>query len=192
MHWLPLPSRSRQLWPLVILSGLLLLTVPLAVVGCGPTAGVLGTHAIPSPTLTQQQVVLATVHVQATLDASCPMSTPQPGIFAPNLPTQGYAGAFVDNATTVMPADQPLYEYVILAGNRKANPQQGLLIVQRLVRDPCADATPNDGMVWTYYNTPFQQGHVQLTGVVGDTVTFTTAHGGSRVHRFDFVTGQFL
>jgi hypothetical protein len=35
-------------------------------------------------------------------------------------------------------------------------------------------------------------GHVQMTAVAGDTVTFTTADGGSTVHRFDFVTGQFL
>jgi len=44
---LPISSRSRPLWPLVILSGLL--TVSLAVVGCGPApvSGVLGTLATP-------------------------------------------------------------------------------------------------------------------------------------------------
>jgi hypothetical protein len=183
------PSPARQIWSLLILS--CCLAAPIALVSCGQSPGTLGVGgnaATPSPTWTPGQVV----PTQPTLDVSCPMSTPQPGIFAPSLPTQGYAGAFVDNSTAVMPTDQPRYEYWILAGNRKANPQQGLLIVQRYVRDPCADATPNDGTVWTYYDTPFQQGHVQLTGVVGDTVTFTTRDGGSTVHRFDFVTGQFL
>jgi hypothetical protein len=189
MRWMSFPSRSRHVPWLVILS--CCLAVPLALVGCGQGHGVLGaaTHAATSlPTLTPGQVGQA----QATVDASCPAPTPQPGIFVPDLPTQGYAGAHVDNVTTVMPADQPRHYYVILAGNRKANPQQGLLIVQRLVRDPCADGTPNDGTVWTYYDTPFQQGHVQLTGVAGDTVTFTTTDGGSIVRRFDFVTGRFL
>lgn len=189
MRWMSLPSHSRQACLLVILS--CCLTLPLALVGCGQGLSVrgAGTHAAtPSPTLTPAQAAQR----QATLSASCPAPTAQPGIFAPTLPSQGYAGAFVDNTTTVMPADQPWYYYVILAGNRKANPQQGLLIVQRFVRDPCADATPNDGTVWTYYDTPFQQGHVQLTGVAGDMVTFITADGGSTVHRFDFVTRQFL
>jgi hypothetical protein len=89
-----------------------------------------------------------------------------------------------------MPADQPLYDYVILAGNRKANPAQGLLIVTRLARDPCAN--PTSSAAWTYYDTPVQQGHVQMLAAAGDVVTFKTASGDSQAHRFDFVIGQFL
>jgi hypothetical protein len=183
--------------------------LPLCVVGCGRASDVLGAGAAPSPTLTQKQVALATYAAYETAVAgqphapkypgtlgtpvaSCPLPTPQPGIVAPSLPTQGYPDAVVDNSTAAIPADHPQFDYVILAGNRKSNPQQGLLIVQRFVTDSCADPTPNGGTVWTYYNTPLQQGHVQLTRVAGDTVIFTTAHGGGGAQRFDFVTGQFL
>lgn len=183
--------------------------LPLAVVGCGRASNGLGAGAAPAPTLTQKQVALATYAAyetavagqphapkypgpQATPIISCPMPTPEPGIVAPSLPTQGYPDAVVDNSTAAIPADHPQFDYVILAGNRKSNPQQGLLIVQRFVTDPCADPTPNGGTVWTYYDTPLQQGHVQLTRVAGDTVIFTTAHDGGGVQRFDFVTGQFL
>jgi hypothetical protein len=191
MPQMSFPSHARQACSSVILS--CCLAGPLALAGCGQSPSALGhgTHiAIPSPTWTPGQVV----QTQQTMDASCPAPTPQPGITQPSLPSQGYAGAFVDNTTTVMPADQPRYYYIILAGNRKANPQQGLLIVQRFLCDPCAgtNGTPNYDTVRTYYDTPFQQGHVQLTGVVGDMVTFTTKDGGSTVHRFDFVTGRFL
>ncbi len=209
MGWIPflrLQGRSRHHWLLVILSGLFI--VLLAVAGCGQVSGVVGAETTPSPTLTLKQAALATVAAQGTALASethapkdpgtetpitsCPMATPLPGIFAPSLPTQGFSDARVDNATAVMPADQPLYVYDLFAGSRKSNPQQGLLIVQRFLRDPCASPTPTGGTQWTYYNTPFQQGHVQMTGVAGDTVTFTTAGGGSTVYRFDFVTGHFL
>ena len=178
----------------------------LAIAGCGQTPGVLG--AAPTPTLTQKQALLATVAAQETIaangprapketstpstpPASCPMPTPQPGINGVSLPTQGYYDAEVDNSTAVIPSDHSQFEYIILAGSRKSNPQQGLLIVQQIVADPCADQTPLSATnLFTYYNTPYQQGHVQLTGVSGDTVTFTTASGGTTGH-FNFVTGQF-
>lgn len=200
-------SRMRaHRWGVALLCCLVWL-LPLAVVACGQTAGARGsgTGAMPSPTLTQKQALLATVAAQETAaangphapkhpqtetpPATCPMPTPQPGIYVPSLPNQGYPDANVDNSTATIPADQPRYEYYILAGDRKSNPRQGLIIVQRMASDPCANPTP-DGSV-TYYDTPYQQGHVQLTAVVGDSVTFTTANGGGAIHRFDFVTGQF-
>jgi hypothetical protein len=206
MPFLPRPSRSRYLRPWVILSCFLMLL--LAVVGCGQVSGVLGAGATPSPTLTLKQAAMATMAAQGTAlasephapkhpetpPASCPEPASTPEIVPDvSLPTQGYADANLDNSTTaVTPPDQPLYVYVIMAGNRKSNPKQGLFIVSRLMRDPCASPAPNGGEASTYYNTPFQQGHVQMTGVAGDTVTFTTADGGGIVHRFDFVTGQFL
>ncbi len=180
----------------------------LAVAGCGQTPGGLG--AAPTPTLTQKEALLATVAAQETIAAngpratkqpgtsstwvaSCPMPTPQPGINGVSLPTQGYYDAEVDNSTAVIPSDHSQFEYIILAGARKSNPQQGLLIVQQIVADPCSYPTPPSSNMgpMVYYNTPYQQGHVQLTGVSGDTVTFTTASGGGTIRHFNFVTGQF-
>lgn len=188
---------------IVVLLCCLVWVLPLAIIACGQASGA---GATPSPTVMQKQARLATAFAaQETAAASephatkypqtetpitsCPMPTPQPGIYAPSLPNQGYPDANVDNSTATIPADQPRYDYYILAGDRKSNPQQGLIIVQRMAGDPCANPTP-DGSV-TYYDTPYQQGHVQLTAVVGDSVTFTTANGGGVIHRFDFVTGQF-
>jgi hypothetical protein len=184
------------------------LALPVVLVGCGQVSGVLVAGATPAPTLPLKQAAMATMAAQGTALAnephapkhpetpstSCPEPASTPEIVPDvSLPTQGYADANLDNSTTaVTPADQPLYVYVIMAGNRKSNPKQGLFIVRRLVRDPCASPTQNGGDASTDYNTPFQQGHVQMTAVAGDTVTFTTADGGSTVHRFDFVTGQFL
>ena len=205
MHPNWLAPRTRSLRLLVLMSGSL--TMLLAVAGCGQVTGLAGNRTMPTPTWPLKQVAIATMEAQETALAnaphppkpspvsgtpisSCPIPTPQPGIFAPDLPTQGYADAVVDNSTAVMPADQPLYDYAILAGNRKSNPLQGLLIVMRLVSDPCAN--PTSGSEWTYYDTPVQQGHVQLISTAGDTVTFMTASGGGHTYRFDFVTGQFL
>src|SRR5258708_38667797 len=78
MRWMSFPSRSRHVPWLVILS--CCLAVPLALVGCGQGHGVLGaaTHAATSlPTKAPWQMGQA----QATVDASCPAPTPQPGIF---------------------------------------------------------------------------------------------------------------
>lgn len=193
-------SRTQMHRWLAALLCCLVWLLPLALVACGQVAG-----ARPSPTMTQKQSALATMAAQETAAAngphtpkhpvtetpvsSCPMPTPQPGIYAPSLPTQGYADAFVDNETATIPTDQRRYEFIILAGNRKSNPQQGLIIVERRASDPCANPTPDSSM--TYYDTPYLQGHVQLTGVDGDSVTFTTANGSAVTHRFDFVTGQF-
>ena len=201
-----LPALRDHSWPPTLLL-CLGCALTLAIAGCGQAPGGLG--ASPTPTLTQKEALLATVAAQETIAAngsrapkqtsvpitpptSCPMPTPQPGIYAPSLPTQGYNDASVDNSTAVIPSDHAQFEYAILAGARKSNPQQGLLIVIQLVVDPCAAQTPSNSMgLLTYYNTPYQQGHVQLTGVSGDTVTFTTASGGGTIRHFNFVTGQF-
>src|SRR5258708_16484985 len=123
--------RPRALRPLVVLG--CSLAVLLALVGCRQATNRVGDGTVPMSTLTSKQAALATTAAGATAISntpypqkhpvsvtpitSCPMPTPQPGIFAPSLPTQGYPNAVVDNSIAVMPADQPLYDYAILAGN---------------------------------------------------------------------------
>lgn len=137
MGWIPFlplplssPSRSRPRWPLVMLS--CCLALPVALVACRQVSGMLGVEATPSPTLTLKQAALATMAAQATVlasethtpkhpetpPASCPRPASIPSIVDEvSMPTRGYADANVDNSTTaITPADQPLYEYDVIAG----------------------------------------------------------------------------
>ncbi len=58
------------------------------------------------------------------------------------------------------------------------NPQQGMILVQRLTQDPCAPgAQPTQQ---TSYDTPYQAGRLTLAALSGDTVSFTAASGRVR------------
>ncbi len=143
---------------------------------------------VPSATATLQYVAPKTPPTQGMATSrptSCPRDTPEPtGIYA------GDNGGFheqITNYAVIAPTPTRLIIYLLYAGAYKANPQQGLIIEAQLNSDTCASSAP--GFQSAYYRTPTQQGAVTLTKIVGDTVTFTTASGGSGT--FDFVSGQY-
>lgn len=115
---------------------------------------------------------------------SCPMPLVQSGI------TVGIPAGFPDhivNVAVVAPQTGRPFEYEVFAGSQLDNPRQGVLIVVRMDRDPCAPGAA--GTKFKTYETPSQQGDVTLTQLSGDSVSFTTAAGGSG--HFDYITGQF-
>ncbi len=156
---------------------------------CGWIAAACAASAPPPPASTSTpmaHIQTPTTQVIATsLPTACPRDTPQPtGIYS------GDNGGFhelITNYAVIAPTPTRLIIYVLYAGAYKATPQQGLIIVTQLNSDPCASSAP--GFQSAYYRTPTQQGAVTLTKIVGDTVTFTTAGGGSGT--FNFVSGQY-
>lgn len=79
--------------------------------------------------------------------------------------------------------------YVIYAGALDEDPQQGVLVVLRLNRDPCAAATGGSDTYQRTYNDPSRQGALTLTAIDGDRVIFTSANGSTGA--FNYVTGQY-
>ncbi len=77
--------------------------------------------------------------------------------------------------------------YTIYSGSFNAEPQQGLLIVYKGVKDPCAEA--REQYEPQLLLTPFKSGALTLLTIDEDTVTFKTADG--TLGRFDFTTGIF-
>ena len=140
---------------------------------------------IPKSTVTFQTQTPTTQALATSRPTSCPRDTPQPtGIYS------GDSGGFheqITNYAVIAPTPTRLTIYVLYAGAYRATPQQGLIIVTQLNSDPCASSAP--GTQIAYYRTPTQQGAVTLAKIVGDTVTFTTASGGSGT--FNFVSGQY-
>jgi hypothetical protein len=120
----------------------------------------------------------------AGYSASCPQPLAQPGLFTGD--TGGFHERIV-NGAVIAPTSARPFEYILYAGALRANLQQGMVIVLRLDRDPCAPgAAPTQVR---YFKTPFQQGALTLTSLQGDTVGFTMASGSSG--RFNYLTGQF-
>ena len=79
------------------------------------------------------------------------------------------------------------YRDALYAGSLAANRLQGSVIVTRFNQDPCAAGGSGDFM--KAYDTPYLDGALTLTGISGDTVTFTTS--GERAGAFAFMSGQF-
>jgi hypothetical protein len=144
------------------------------------TAAAKGPRAAKQP---NQAPIQAPIQAPGHL-ASCPQPLAQPGLFIGD--TGGFHERIV-NGAVIAPTSARPFEYILYAGALRANPQQGMVIVLRLVQDPCA---PGAGSTQVrYFKTPFQQGAVTLTSLQGDTVGFTSASGSSG--RFNYVTGQF-
>lgn len=180
-------------WLLVIATSVafgLILVVSTFAIGAGSDGG---SHGQISP---QKAAVLTQVAAQATAaakgphapkhyinpPASCPR-TIQTGIY-PNLD-----GSFHENLINVASAiSSQGVPYAIYAGTLNSDPQQGILIVMRMQKDPCAAG--NQGSSIQRYLTPSRQGALTLTKIADDTVVFKTASGGTG--QFNYVTGQFL
>jgi hypothetical protein len=65
-------------------------------------------------------------------------------------------------------------------------PSQGVILVSVQPLNPCAQG--NFGSAKLYDSTG-QQGAITITGISGDSATFTTSSGAQGT--FDFVTGTF-
>lgn len=79
--------------------------------------------------------------------------------------------------------------YVIQAGSKSDEPQQGMLVVTRVSLDPCADIASGQVAQPQYFASPFKEGAVRITEIDGDDVILTTSSG--RTVRFGYVVGQF-
>jgi hypothetical protein len=120
----------------------------------------------------------------ATPPASCPVQGVQSNINVDVLPGDP---DHITNVATIAPAPGRPFVYQVYAGSAAGNAQQGILIVMRRDMDPCAPTA--QGSTFTRFATPYQRGAVTLTAISGDTVSFTTAAGGSG--HFNYITGQF-
>lgn len=124
--------------------------------------------------------------------ASCPYHGAT-GIYVSQTPVQTpfhKDGAFYSTAGAFSSVGD---YYMIYAGATRSDPQQGVLYVEVSDRDPCADsptrAAQYSGLKGPFLS-PFRQGALTLTQIVGDTVDFTTADGGSG--SFNYVSGTYL
>ena len=174
-----------------IVATILFAAVAMAAAGSAPTSPA-------SPISPQKQAILRQIAAQATAAANSPHAPkhPQPApTSCPLLPLDvgihpDFPASFPDKVSTVAviapTASQP-YEYLVFAGSRLGNSQQGMLIVVRSYQDACAPGAPGDTV--TYYNTPYQDGTITLTQISGSTLTFTAATG--IVGHFDYLTGTF-
>lgn len=113
---------------------------------------------------------------------SCPY-TPQTGIF-PYHEGDGFHENLINVAWAMSSQGVP---YAIYAGALKNDPQQGVIFVLQFQKDPCATT---GGAAEKVFTTPFHQGALKLVKIVGDTIAFTIANGGTG--RFNYVTGKFL
>src|SRR5262249_13382437 len=126
---------------------------------------------------------------------SCPVShLPQPGVVKEAFPNSN-PGYVFQSAAIGVSGGQP---YTILAGYVRSNPAQGVISVQPISLDPCKDFVAHLGKpasqanvalpVWTAPS--HTAGAITLTGLSGNTVSYTTA--GGKAGHFDYVTKAFL
>jgi hypothetical protein len=113
----------------------------------------------------------------------------RPGIFpAGELPFHA-DGTFTTETEVVSSAGDP---YFIYSGALQSDPQQGLLLVMREDKDPCAVAAgrvPSRAYMRSYLS-PFRRGALTLTQIVGDMVAFSVADGSRG--SFNYALGQYL
>lgn len=190
------PIRKLGRWVLAIAIGTsasLVLVITVLAFQSDPTA----IH-IPS----KQQVLQQMLSDQATAEARLPriVKSPQPQPTAPascpgpapsTMIIPGDNGQFkqqsIVNSVGAVPVENVPYYVLIFSGARGSNPQQGLIIVERLPKDLCAPGFQTNQLL--YFDTPYQRGALTITRVSGDIVTFTTAVGPTGT--FNFMTGKF-
>ena len=157
----------------------------------GPTQPGSGGKQLPTPPLHY------VAHKQTTPSpyiSSCPIAQlPQPGVIQEALPNADPTYAF-QSAAIGISGGQP---YMVEAGYVRSKPTQGVISVQPISLDPCKDFVSHLGQpasqasvappVWT---EPLQKGAITLTGVSGNTVSFTTA--GGKAGHFDYVAQVYL
>jgi|GEM_PF-4623504 hypothetical protein len=121
---------------------------------------------------------------------SCP-HTVVPGIF-PYRPDGYIRDANLVNTAVVLPGPNDPHWYWIFAGAAPDDAQQGVFIVVRFFKNPCAaEATGKDVLpTMQMYHTAHRQGALTLIRVDGDTVIFRAASGS--IGRFNPITGQFV
>jgi hypothetical protein len=159
----------------------------------GPTSSGSGGKQLPTP----HSYSVADKHTTPSpYISSCPLShLPQPGVEQGPLPNFSNSSYSFQSAATGVSGGQP---YFILAGYARSNPTQGVISVQPISLDPCKDFVAHLGKsasqasaampVWT---APSQTGGaITLTGVSGNTVSYTTASG--KAGHFDYTTKTFL
>lgn len=124
---------------------------------------------------------------------SCPGPLPQPGVIQEGFPDHDPTYAFQSAAIGVSGGKA----YTILAGYVRSKPTQGVISVQPISLDPCKDfvaqmqsPTSQATIAVPVWNAPSQEGAITLTGVSGDTVSYTTADGTAG--HFNYVTKAFL
>lgn len=125
--------------------------------------------------------------------ASCPEPSGGQATIVPrsNIDPAAARSVNITNGATIPPSQGRPFDYLIIAGALQNNPQQGVLVVIRQPKDPCAQGPQGQTKL---YNSPFQQGALTLTQISGDTVSFTTAASGTAAGgtgQFNYITGQF-
>lgn len=120
----------------------------------------------------------------APVVTSCPQKI-TPGIFRAGEQSDYIMHTYIleNAAVAVASTGTP---YFLLAGALQSNPQQGVVLVQRVRVDPCATTGeyPINADVM-----PSQAGALTITGINGDTVAFRSTTGTTGT--FDYVTDQF-
>ncbi len=103
--------------------------------------------------------------------------------------TLPYSGEqnLVNQAWVVLSTGDP---YEIWAGATDTDPQQGVLVVFRMDKDPCKVAPDQTLAYMRSFPSPTRSGALTLTGMSGDTVQFSEAGGGNG--SFNFVTSQYV
>ncbi len=120
--------------------------------------------------------------------ASCPNPV-QTGISPVGEPSFHADATFTTEAQVVSSVGDP---YFIYAGALQSDPQQGVLLVMREDKDPCAvwvGRVPAHGYTRLYLS-PTRGGALTLTQIVRDTVAFSVADGSHG--SFNYVTEQYL
>lgn len=125
---------------------------------------------------------------------SCPISVlPQPGVIKEGFPNTDPTYA-IQSAAIGVSGGQP---YTIFAGYVRNKPTQGVIWVQPIPLDPCKEFVSQQGkpasqasVTMPVWNVPSQDGAITLTGVSGNTVSYTTA--GGKTGHFDYMVHVFL
>src|SRR5579884_1725499 len=164
----------------------------IAIAGVAIGIGVAQAQGQSNTTATQSNIkpiptfpTVSVVHKQTTPTSdvtSCPISTlPQPGIVKIAPPNSDPTYKFESMAIGVS-GGQPYY---ILGGYVRATPTQGIILVQPISLDPCKDfvtqiaqpasqSSATASVAVPVWSTPSQDGGITLTGVIGNTVSYTT------------------
>jgi hypothetical protein len=122
----------------------------------------------------------------APTPSSCPIALAQQNGIGPYGGMPGMHDIIM-NVATIAPTPAHSFEYLILAGARRANPDvQGVIYVFATPEDPCASGKQESENV---YETPYQRGALTITQINGDSITLSIADGGTG--HFNYVTGQF-
>src|SRR5579875_672699 len=190
----PLSQRAKR----VLLGIAIALAVSLAATGTILAASQHGRPSAPPLTTKQQkenayatQLAQAKLTPAATPGAPVPTPASCPETFTTKItndlvtPTMSANGVHV-HLVNMGGTRLGLYNYGFDAGWDLANPQQGVIIVEREYYDSCSTKahSPQNINYLTPYLTPYQKGGIRMTAIQGPNILFTTQDGATGSFNF--------